>query len=177
MKLNTNICYKSKFRNPINYRSYKGSKFSEKVFEVNTKQFWETKWNVRHLLELEKNRIWWSSSENKNSISEINQLVLDSQQALADAAGIKIINSIDNKISLKADKDSFTTIFSNLINNAIKYFKNGGLVQIEAIENTNAIIISISDNGVGIEKYLDKVFNRFYRMSKARANSKGTGLG
>ena len=82
------------------------------------------------------------------------------------------------KISLKADKDSFTTIFSNLINNAIKYSKNGGLVQIEAIENTNAIIISISDNGVGIEKkYLDKVFNRFYRTPKARANSKGTGLG
>ena len=131
------------------------------------------------LLELEKNRIWWSSSENKKiQYQRSNKLVLDSQQALADAAGIKIINSIDNKISLKADKDSFTTIFSNLINNAIKYSKNGGLVQIEAIENTNAIIISISDNGVGIEKkYLDKVFNRFYRTPKARANSKGTGLG
>ena len=114
----------------------------------------------------------------KFNIRDQIQLVLDSQQALADAAGIKIINSIDNKISLKADKDSFTTIFSNLINNAIKYSKKGGLVQIEAIENTNAIIISISDNGVGIEKkYLDKVFNRFYRTPKARANSKGTGLG
>ena len=114
----------------------------------------------------------------KFNIRDQIQLVLDSQQALADAAGIKIINSIDNKISLKADKDSFTTIFSNLINNAIKYSKKAGLVQIEAIENTNAIIISISDNGVGIEKkYLDKVFNRFYRTPKARANSKGTGLG
>ena len=114
----------------------------------------------------------------KFNIRDQIQLVLDSQQALADAADIKIINSIDNKTSLKADKDSFTTIFSNLINNAIKYSKQAGLVQIKAIENKNAIIISISDNGVGIEKkYLDKVFNRFYRTPKARANSKGTGLG
>ena len=114
----------------------------------------------------------------KFNIRDQIQLVLDSQQALADAADIKIVNSIDNKTSLKADKDSFTTIFSNLINNAIKYSKQAGLVQIKAIENKNAIIISISDNGVGIEKkYLDKVFNRFYRTPKARANSKGTGLG
>tara|TARA_B100000214_G_scaffold172829_1_gene124272 strand:+ start:784 stop:2565 length:1782 start_codon:yes stop_codon:yes gene_type:complete len=106
------------------------------------------------------------------------QLILDSQQALADKNNIKIINDIDMNLSLKADKDSFTTIFSNLINNAIKYSQSSGLVQIKAIENKNAIIISISDNGVGIEKqYLDKVFNRFYRTPKARANSKGTGLG
>ena len=106
------------------------------------------------------------------------QLILDSQQALADKNNIKIINDIDMNLSLKADKDSFTTIFSNLINNAIKYSQPNGLVQIKAIENKNAIIISISDNGVGIEKqYLDKVFNRFYRTPKARANTKGTGLG
>ena len=106
------------------------------------------------------------------------QLILDSQQALADKNNIKIINDIDMNLSLKADKDSFTTIFSNLINNAIKYSQPNGLVQIKAIENKNAIIISISDNGVGIEKqYLEKVFNRFYRTPKARANSKGTGLG
>ncbi len=106
------------------------------------------------------------------------QLILDSQQALADKNNIKIINNVDQNLSLKADKDSFTTIFSNLINNAIKYSQLNGLVQIKAIENKNAIIISISDNGVGIEKqYLEKVFNRFYRTPKARANSKGTGLG
>ena len=106
------------------------------------------------------------------------QLILDSQQALADKNNIKIINDIDMNLSLKADKDSFTTIFSNLINNAIKYSQPNGLVQIKAIENKSAIIISISDNGVGIEKqYLEKVFNRFYRTPKARANTKGTGLG
>ena len=114
----------------------------------------------------------------KFNIRDQINLIIDSQQALADEADIKIINSIDDKISLKADKDSYTTIFSNLINNAIKYSKRAGLVKIKAIENKNAIIISISDNGVGIEKkYLDKVFNRFYRTPKARANSKGTGLG
>ncbi len=114
----------------------------------------------------------------KINLKDQIQLILDSQQALADATNIKIINYIDKNISLKVDKDSFATIFSNLINNSIKYSKSDGLVEIKAIENKNATIISIADNGVGIEKqYLDKVFNRFYRTPKARANSKGTGLG
>ena len=105
-------------------------------------------------------------------------LILESQQALADENNIIITNHIDKNISLKVDKDSFTTIFSNLINNSIKYSRTEGSVDLKAIENKSALIISIADEGLGIEKqYLNKVFNRFYRTPKARANTKGTGLG
>ena len=131
------------------------------------------------LLELEKIEFGGLVLNRKKfNVSDQIDLILESQQALADENKIKITNHIDKNISLKVDKDSFTTIFSNLINNSIKYSRVQGKIDLKAIENKNALIISIADEGLGIEKqYLDKVFNRFYRTPKARANTKGTGLG
>ena len=131
------------------------------------------------LLELEKIEFGGLVLNRKKfNVSDQIDLILESQQALADENKIKITNHIDKNISLKVDKDSFTTIFSNLINNSIKYSRAEGKIDLKAIENKNALIISIADDGLGIEKqYLNKVFNRFYRTPKARANTKGTGLG
>ena len=131
------------------------------------------------LLELEKIEFGGLVLNRKKfNVSDQIDLILESQQALADENKIKITNHIDKNISLKVDKDSFTTIFSNLINNSIKYSRVQGKIDLKAIENKNALIISIADEGLGIEKqYLNKVFNRFYRTPKARANTKGTGLG
>ena len=81
-------------------------------------------------------------------------------------------------IFLNTDKESFRTVFSNLINNSIKYSKPEGFINLTAINNSEELSIRIEDNGHGIEKqHLDKIFNRFYRTSKARAHTKGTGLG
>ena len=131
------------------------------------------------LLELEKIEFGGLVlNKKKFKVSDQIELILDSQQALADESNITITSYIDKEISLKVDKDSFTTIFSNLINNSIKYSKDKGKVEIRAINKKDALIISIFDNGQGIEKQnLNKVFNRFYRTPKARANTKGTGLG
>ena len=131
------------------------------------------------LLELEKIEFGGLVLNRKKfNVSDQIDLILESQQALADENKIKITNHIDKNISLKVDKDSFTTIFSNLINNSIKYSRSNGNIDLKAIENKNALIISIADDGLGIEKqYLNKVFNRFYRTPNARANTKGTGLG
>ena len=131
------------------------------------------------LLELEKIEFGGLVlNKKKLKVSDQIDLILDSQQALADERNVSITNHIDKEISVKTDKDSFTTIFSNLINNSIKYSKDEGKVEIRAIDKKNALILSISDDGQGIEKQnLNKVFNRFYRTPKARANTKGTGLG
>lgn len=131
------------------------------------------------LLELEKIEFGGLVlNKKKLKVSDQIDLILDAQQALADERNVSITNHIDKEISVKTDKDSFTTIFSNLINNSIKYSKDEGKVEIRAIDKKNALILSISDDGQGIEKQnLNKVFNRFYRTPKARANTKGTGLG
>ena len=76
------------------------------------------------------------------------------------------------------DKDKIKQVMVNLLQNAIKYTENGSVeVSIEEGERTAAVIVK--DTGLGIpEKYLDRIFERFYRVDKARSKSVGgTGLG
>lgn len=70
-------------------------------------------------------------------------------------------------------------LFSNLIDNAIKYNKNNGKVTIELIENENNVSVKVSDTGIGIaEADIANIFERFYRVDKSRNREKGgTGLG
>ena len=87
-------------------------------------------------------------------------------------------NNINEDLILRTDKESFRSIFSNLLNNAIKYSPKGSKIIFNAAKEKKSIVISIKDNGYGIEKNsIKRVFERFYRSSKARAHTKGTGLG
>ncbi len=80
---------------------------------------------------------------------------------------------------LKVDETSIVQVFLNLIENAIKYNKPQGSITISAYKKDPAIVISISDTGIGIpEEDLPRIFERFYRVDKARSRQLGgTGLG
>jgi two-component system phosphate regulon sensor histidine kinase PhoR len=67
----------------------------------------------------------------------------------------------------------------NLVDNAIKYTDNGGKVNVTTDIEGNDYLVSVEDNGVGISKvHQKKLFERFYRVDKARSRSAGgTGLG
>ncbi|MDH6363570.1 two-component system sensor histidine kinase VicK [Enterococcus sp. PF1-24] len=80
---------------------------------------------------------------------------------------------------VEADPDKMTQVIDNIMNNAIKYSPDGGAITCRLIETHNNIIFSISDQGLGIpRKDLGRVFDRFYRVDKARARAQGgTGLG
>lgn len=82
-------------------------------------------------------------------------------------------------IFVEADKDKLTQVFDNILNNAMKYSPNGGTITVRLLETHNSAIVSISDQGLGIpKKDLNKVFDRFYRVDKARSREMGgTGLG
>ena len=134
---------------------------------------------VDDLMELEKIEFGGLvlKKEKFNVNNEI-QLIFDAQQALLVDKKLSFNNYIGKDIYLNTDKESFRTVFSNLINNSIKYSKPEGFINLTAINNSQELSIRIEDNGHGIEKqHLDKIFNRFYRTSKARAHTKGTGLG
>lgn len=77
------------------------------------------------------------------------------------------------------DTDKMTQVIDNIINNAIKYSPDGGVITCRLLETNKHIIISISDEGLGIpRKDIKKVFDRFYRVDKARSRKQGgTGLG
>ena len=81
--------------------------------------------------------------------------------------------------SIKAGKDEIEQVFVNLIDNAIKYTGEKGDIRISLFEKEDSIMATIEDNGIGIpEEDLDRVFERFYRVDKARSRELGgTGLG
>lgn len=77
------------------------------------------------------------------------------------------------------DTDRFTQVLDNLMNNAIKYSPDGGVITCRLYETRNKVILSVSDQGLGIpRKDLPHIFDRFYRVDKARSRAQGgSGLG
>lgn len=86
---------------------------------------------------------------------------------------------INDVPGLKGDKDGLERVFTNIISNALKYTPSGGEINIFSSKMYNDIIVKVSDNGIGIPKeQLPNIFDRFYRVDKARSRDKGgTGLG
>ena len=80
---------------------------------------------------------------------------------------------------VEIDTDKFMQVVDNIMNNAIKYSPDGGVITCRLLETHRHVILSISDQGLGIpRKDLGKIFDRFYRVDKARSRQQGgTGLG
>lgn len=80
---------------------------------------------------------------------------------------------------VEIDTDKMMQVIDNIMNNAIKYSPDGGVITARLIEAQENVVLSISDQGLGIpRKDISKVFDRFYRVDKARSRKQGgTGLG
>lgn len=80
---------------------------------------------------------------------------------------------------VEIDTDKMMQVIDNIMNNAIKYSPDGGVITVRLLQSNNHVILSISDQGLGIpRKALNKIFDRFYRVDKARSRKQGgTGLG
>ena len=82
-------------------------------------------------------------------------------------------------IWVEIDTDKLTQVIDNIMNNAIKYSPDGGTITVSIKTTDEQLILSIADEGLGIPKQdLPKIFDRFYRVDKARSRAQGgTGLG
>lgn len=80
---------------------------------------------------------------------------------------------------VEIDADKFTQVIDNIMNNAVKYSPDGGVITARLVETHRHVILSISDQGLGIpRKDLGHIFDRFFRVDKARSRKQGgTGLG
>jgi two-component system, OmpR family, sensor histidine kinase VicK len=85
----------------------------------------------------------------------------------------------NHAIFIEVDEDKMTQVLYNIISNALKYSPEGGQVTFSIKEEESRIIVSVKDQGVGIPKEnIGKIFDRFYRVDKARTRKLGgTGLG
>jgi two-component system sensor histidine kinase VicK len=85
----------------------------------------------------------------------------------------------DENIIINGDKDKIEQVLQNILTNAIKYTPQNGIISVDVKKQKKYVLISISDNGVGIPKEdIPRIFERFYRVDKARSRDMGgTGLG
>ncbi|MFA7209464.1 MAG: ATP-binding protein [Parcubacteria group bacterium] len=126
-----------------------------------------------------------SASEQKLKFEKFNldDLIKSTLKALKAVAREKNVKLRHKKneasLEIKADYDKLERLLINLIRNAIRYNKPNGWVDVWAEEVGDNIVLKVKDNGIGIPKeHLSNVFERFYRVDKARSRREGgSGLG
>ena len=98
---------------------------------------------------------------------------------IAESKKIQISRIESSVFSLFADKAMVSTIIRNLISNAVKFTKSGGAIDIRSEQDSNSVIISVSDTGIGIPpQTISKLFRIDANVTtKGTDNESGTGLG
>ncbi|MGB1119763.1 MAG: sensor histidine kinase [Chitinophagales bacterium] len=114
-------------------------------------------------------------------ITELTKQVMDEQELLASKKNIELVIKDDTgfRRQVFADRKHIHHVLSNLVNNSIKYGHENGLTKIGFYDVEDKLLIEVSDNGPGIaNEHLARLFERFYRVDKARSRGHGgTGLG
>ena len=112
-------------------------------------------------------------------VSQVTERITALLQPVADAAGVTVEKNLRPDCLILCTEDDLSQVCFNLVENAIKYNYSGGKVFVMVYQDGNQVLLEVGDTGVGIpEEDLPKVFNRFYRVDKARSRAAGgTGLG
>lgn len=136
---------------------------------------------VQRLLDLTKmDQSYTNMNVEVHSLSELTAEVCEKLKPLAENKDIEFLfTRPEDELLISVDRDSIMEAIYNVADNSIKYTESGGMVKVELMRDLSNIMIRISDTGIGIPKEeIQKIFDRFYRVDKARArDTGGTGLG
>jgi len=136
---------------------------------------------VHDLLQLSKiDSKQWRMEKTPTSLSHLLYQVKEHFQFQADARNIALTLSLADPLPpISLDRDKMLQVFDNLLSNALKYTGPGGTVSVSARADGPWVTVTVTDTGIGIPaEDLPRVFERFYRVDKARSRELGgTGLG
>ncbi len=112
-------------------------------------------------------------------INEFVEKILKMIHPIADMKNIELLLESVREVKAEIDETKLSLAISNLVENAVKYNKDGGWVKVTIDADTQFFTIVVSDSGIGIpEESLPHIFERFYRVDKSHSNEiSGTGLG
>jgi heavy metal sensor kinase len=105
--------------------------------------------------------------------------VVETMRPLADAKGLRLHTGTNAAAKVQGDAGRLREVFFNVLDNAIKYTPEGGTVEVRIERPSAETVVTIRDTGIGIAaEHIPYVFDRFYRVDKARSRAEGgTGLG
>jgi signal transduction histidine kinase len=109
----------------------------------------------------------------------IDEIVMGFGHSLAVKQQKLSVETTGGDFTIRGDRDRLEQVFVNLIDNAIKYTKEGGRIKVRLAQTDDSVNVTVEDNGIGIPKEdIERVFERFYRVDKAHSRELGgTGLG
>lgn len=120
---------------------------------------------------------------NHNQVTDLTKLVNENLVLFRHYAAkkqIQIISAIDDNVFLMADHSAVYRIFNNLLDNAIKFSDRNGTIYVclSRIENNQRLLLSVRDEGPGIEKkHQTKIFEPYFQIVRKKSNRQGMGLG
>lgn len=112
-------------------------------------------------------------------LSDVVKEIVGLAEARARAADVSLTWRVPEELTVLADRTRLGQILQNLVDNAVKFNRNGGAVNVVAIVEEEQAVVQVSDTGIGIAAAdLSRVFERLYRADKSRSRRvEGTGLG
>ena len=112
-------------------------------------------------------------------LTTLVSVVVDNMRPLAESKGVTLTVKKDGPVEVRGDGVRLRQVLYNLLDNAIKYTPEGGLVAVRCGRGEGEAFVAVWDTGVGIApEHQPRVFDRFYRVDKARSREQGgTGLG
>lgn len=138
--------------------------------------------DISNMFDLEKfNR--GIEAYNHNQVTDLTGLIKENLvlfQHYSAKKNIKISSKIDNNVFLKADQSAVYRILNNILDNAIKFSDYNSIINVSLtrIENNQKLLLTVGDEGAGIEKKLQKkIFEPYFQIVRQKSNRQGMGLG
>lgn len=133
---------------------------------------------IEDIMRLSKIEAGLDPNETLVNVKLVSQEAINLLKPKAEKSNVKL-NLESEDVSINANKNYISELLYNLIDNAIKYNKQNGLVNVNIYKDRDNLFIKVKDNGVGIsEEDQERIFERFYRVDKSRSKETGgTGLG
>ena len=154
-----------------------------KVIETETDRMMRMITDLLNLSRMDQNRLGLEKefiNMNELVVHIANRFEMVLQSEPYREKNYRILTDITQRdLWVELDQDKITQVLDNIINNAIKYSPDGGRIIVRLMETHTDIIVSVSDEGLGIaRKDIPHLFDRFYRVDKARSRAMGgSGLG
>lgn len=130
---------------------------------------------------LDLSRVEFGGTEEWSDVDLGSVLVeaVGTNQHAAKRQGLGLSLTGSAELLVRGDRSQLVSVISNLVDNAIKYSEAGGVVLVEGMNQGDEVVVTVTDHGIGIaERDQKRIFERFYRVDKARSRATGgTGLG